>query len=175
MSAIDGRNHELVTKAREWRRCLDALAQREELDAEALSRRMARIGVQRGEQTVSAWLDEIGSDIIQPQDPEPTLRALWAMIGPLARYPVEEILEAGRTLRRLHQQAGHATWAAWKGTRPLVPVDEGWLMEWARKARTRAQRHVVNQVSRGRVAPELIGWPIPDQVSSNAAPAGADD
>jgi uncharacterized membrane protein YkvA (DUF1232 family) len=170
MVAIDGRNPALVAKAREWRRCLEVLAQREDLDAEALSRRMARVGVQRGEQTVGAWLDELGSDIIQPQDPEPTLRALWTLIGPLARFSVEEVIEAGRALRRLHQQAGHATWAAWKGARPTVPVDDAWLMEWARKARTRAQRHVVDQVMEGRVARELIGWPIPDQVLRRGPP-----
>jgi hypothetical protein len=161
MAAIDERNHALVLKAREWRRCLDELVHREHLDVGALSTRLADVGVVRGEQTVEAWLSDSGSEVIQPNDAEVTLRSLWDLIGPLARYPLEEILEAGRTLRRLHQRAGHATWAAWKGTHLTLPVDDAWLGDWARKARARAQRHVVDQVARGSVPVDLVGWPVP--------------
>ncbi|MCZ7617124.1 MAG: hypothetical protein M5U32_02010 [Myxococcota bacterium] len=161
VDAVEASHPGLVETAKEWRRALRQLVERQRLSTSQLRVRLAAVGVGREDQTLEGWLDIDRASPIAPRGLRNELGALWPLVEQHAEHSLDDVAAACARLRALRAASGRALLQLWKGRSVELGVDEASLKDLVDRLRQEVQVYEVEAVTLGEVPRAMLGWWIP--------------
>ena len=158
IAAVEASHPELIKMAKEWRRALGHLTEAQRLSVSQLKTRLAAVGVTREQQTLEGWLDLERATPIAPRGLRGELAALWPLVEPYAKHPLEDVVAACIQLRELRIASGRALLQRWKGENVALEIDDAWLDRIVDRLRLEVQVYEVEAVTFGEVPRAMLGW-----------------
>lgn len=175
IDAVEASQPELVRMAREWRRALWYLSDRQKLSTAQIRSRLTSVGVQREIPTIEGWINLERASPIAPRGIRSELAALWPLVERHTEYSLDQVTTACSRLRAVRTDLGRALLQIWKGRAADLGMDEAWLYGLIDRLRQEVHVYEIEAVTLGEVPPAMLGWWIPPTLAmrfeSDSGPA----